>query len=137
MVYVWLAIIIVLGLIEAMTVNLVSIWFVLSGILALVTSLITNNFLIQFAVFVICGTLFMIIIKKYLEPKIEKVSTNIDRIIGMKGVVTENIEKEGLGEVKVDGKKWTATSKEPLKKGEYVKVLKIKSVKLEVERWEE
>ncbi len=139
MVYVWLVLVIVLGLIEIMTVNLVSIWFVLSGILALITSLITDKFFIQFAVFVIFGTLFMVLIRKYLEPKImkEKVSTNIDRVIGMKGVVTETIEEEGLGEVKVDGKKWSATSKQSLKKGEYVKVLKIKSVKLEVERWEE
>ena len=139
MVYVWLVLVIVLGLIEIMTVNLVSIWFVLSGILALITSLITDKFFIQFAVFVIFGTLFMVLIRKYLEPKImkEKVSTNIDRVIGMKGVVTETIEEDGLGEVKVDGKKWSATSKQSLKKGEYVKVLKIKSVKLEVERWEE
>ncbi len=137
MVYFWLILVIILGLIEAVTVNLVSIWFVLSGIITLILSLFIDNFVIQFGVFVILGVIFMILIRKYLASKIvTKEKTNLDRIIGMKGVVTEDID--GLnGEVKVDGKKWSAYSKETLEKGQIVKILKIKGVKVEVKRWEE
>ena len=136
MFYIWLVITIVFGIVEALTVNLVSIWFVISGILAMITSMITDNLYIQIGVFVIVGILLMPISKKiYKKIKKEKVSTNIDRIIGMKAVVTEDITKDNIGEVKVDGKRWSAYAKEDFKKGEVVKVMSISSVKLYVERW--
>ena len=67
----------------------------------------------------------------------KKVCTNLDRIIGMKGVVTSDITKNDIGEVKVDGKLWSAYSSSNISKGEYIKVLSIDSVKLKVEKWED
>lgn len=136
--YIWLTIVMVLGIIEAMTVNLVSIWFIASGLLALIFSLFIDNFVLQFGIFVMVGILFMLATRKSLEQKfIKKEKTNLDRIIGMKGIVTEPIDEVTVGEVKVDGKHWSATSQVPLSKGEVIKILKIKGVKVEVERWEE
>ena len=63
--------------------------------------------------------------------------TNLDRVIGMKGIVTENIEKNDVGEVKVDGKKWSAIAEEEILVGSTIKVLKINGVKLVVEKWKE
>ncbi|MCI6265634.1 MAG: NfeD family protein [Erysipelotrichaceae bacterium] len=138
MFYFWLVLIILLGFIEAITVNLVSIWFIISGLLALILSFLTDNFIFQFGVFVIIGILLMLTTRKSLEKKlVKKEKTNLDRIIGMKGVVTEKIDELTIGEVKVDGKHWSATSKEPLEKGEVVKILKINGVKVDVKRWEE
>lgn len=138
MFYFWLCLICLLAVIEAMTVNLVSIWFIASAILALIISFITDNFVIQFGIFVIVGVILLITTKKSLEQKlIKKEKTNFDRIIGMKGVVTEKIEEFNIGEVKVDGKKWSAISNASIEVGEKVKVLKINGVKIEVERWEE
>ena len=135
MFYVWLIIAIVLGVVEVVTVNLVSIWFVISSILAMVVSMFTDNLYIQIGVFVIVGVLLMPISKKiYNKIKKNNVSTNIDRIIGMKGIVTEDITKDAIGEVKVDGKRWSAYSNDSINKGEVVKVVKINSVKLYVER---
>ena len=81
----------------------------------------------------------MLLTKKPLEQKLikQKEKTNLDRIIGMKGIVSENIDEMKTGEVIVDGKSWSAISSVPIEKGSIVKVLKIKGVKLEVERWEE
>ena len=140
MFYFWLGLIILLAIIEAMTVNLVSIWFIASALLSLILFFITDNFVIQFGVFVIVGALLLITTRKSLEKKlVKKEKTNFDRIIGMKGVVTEKIEEFKVGEVKVDGKIWSATTanKTPLEVGEVVKILKINGVKVEVERWEE
>lgn len=138
MFYFWLCLIIFLGFIEAITVNLVSIWFIISGLLALITSFITDNFIIQFGIFVVVGVVLLLTTRKTLENKlIKKEKTNFDRIIGMKGVVTESIEELKIGEVKVDGKRWSAISNQKLKEGEKVKILKVNGVKLEVERWEE
>lgn len=139
MYYFWLLIIVFLGLLEAFTINLVSIWFVISGIIALIISFFSNNFFLQFASFVILGIVLLLFTRMPLEKKLlgKKEKTNLDRIIGMKGVVTEEINQNKIGEVKVDGKLWSAIANMPLKKGEVIKVLNMKSVKLEVERWEE
>ena len=138
MFYFWLGVIVVLGIIEALTISLVSIWFIASGLVALLLSFIVDNFMIQFAVFVLLGVILMLLTRKSLEEKlVKKEKTNLDRIVGMKGVVTEEINEMNVGEVKVDGKKWSAISSDKLEVGEKVKILKIKGVKVEVERWEE
>ncbi len=133
---VWLIIVILLALIEITTINLTTIWFVASGILSLIVSLYVDNYILQFGIFVIAGVILLITTKPFLTKFIKqhKVRTNIDRIIGMKGVVTEKIGKNEDGEVKVDGKKWTAYADKAIKKGDLVKVLEIKGVKIKVEK---
>ncbi len=133
---VWLIIVILLTLIEIATINLTTIWFVVSGIVALITSLFIDNYILQFGIFVILGVILLITTKPFLTKFIKehKVKTNIDRIIGMTGIVTEKIGKNEDGEVKVDGKRWTAYADEKIKKDELVKVLEIKGVKIKVEK---
>ena len=99
--YIWLLVAVILGIIEISTTNLVSIWFVISSLLAMVSSLFTDNILIQITIFVLVGVLLMPISRKlYSKIKMNNSKTNIDRIIGMKGIVTEDIIKDNIGEVK-------------------------------------
>lgn len=135
MFWLWLGIVISLALIEIITVNLTTIWFVASGIIAMFVSLLTDNYYIQFALFVIIGTILLIFTKPYFlkKIKIHKESTNLDRVIGMIGIVTEDITKFNPGEVKVDGKRWTAISDKEIKKNTSVRVKKIDGVKIIVE----
>ena len=138
MFYFWLCLIIFLGIIEASTVNLVSIWFIISSILAMLISLFTDNIVIQVAIFVLGGTLLLILTKDAIKKILPvKTKTNIDRIIGMKGIVTEKITKKTPGEVKVDGKRWTAVADETINTDETVEILEINSTKLKVKRMEE
>lgn len=133
--YLWLLVIIVLSIIEASTANLVCIWYIVSAILTLIVSLFIDNTLIEFAIFVLLGTILLLSTKNLIKNKlVSKEKTNLDRIIGMRGVVTEDIEDLVIGEVLVDGKKWSAISDSPIKKGEKVKIVKIEGVKLVVER---
>lgn len=138
MFYTWLAIVVFLAIIEMNTASLVSIWFILSGILAMFSSIFTDNITIQIAIFVLIGLLFMLLTRKTIKkiiPKKEK--TNLDRIIGMEGIVTEKITKNQPGEVKVDGKRWTAVADKSIPEGSIVKILEINSTKLTVKRLEE
>lgn len=128
----WLMVVIILGIIELMTVNLVAIWFIASGLIALIISLFVDNIVIEFTVFVILGIIFMILTKPFMKKIKPNAKTNLDRIIGMTGVVTEEISKNKNGEVKVDGKLWTAYSNKKIKVGSAIEVLSIDSVKLEV-----
>ncbi|MEI3499190.1 MAG: NfeD family protein [Bacilli bacterium] len=137
--FMWLIIILFLGFIEAITVNLVTIWFVISGIVSLILSFFIDDFIIQFSVFVILGILLLITTRSWLNKvfKINKYKTNLDRVIGMRGIVTEKITKNSPGEVKVDGKRWMAVSDKTINVDNDVKILEIDGVKLKVEKWED
>ena len=54
----------------------------------------------------------------------------------MEAVVTESIKKHTVGEVKVDGKRWSAISDVELEVGEEVIVQEINGVKLMVRKKE-
>lgn len=135
MFFLWLTIVILLSIVEVMTINLTTIWYVVSGIIAIILSFFTDNFLIQLGVFVIVGTILLIttrpILNKFIRTK--KESTNFDRIIDMLGIVIEPISKNKLGAVKVDGKIWSAYADSEILVNTTVKVLKIEGAKIKVE----
>ena len=138
MFYIWLAIAVVLAIIEMSTVNLVSIWYIISSISAMLISLMTDNISVQVAVFVLGGTILLILTKGAIKKILpEKTKTNIDRIIGMEGIATKEITKKVPGEVKVDGKHWTAVAEETIPVDSTVEILEINSTKLKVKKKEE
>ena len=134
-VWIWLGIIVILSIIEAVTVELVSVWFIASAIVSLILQVLGLDFKLCFIIFVLLGIVLMITTRKYLLKllQVKKTSTNIDRIIGMKALVTKDIKD--VGEVKVDGKIWTAVSDDALSAGDYAKILEINSTKLKVKKW--
>lgn len=134
--YVWLLVLIILIVIEVATTDVVTIWFIVSALATLLLSFIIDSELALFIIFVVGGLLLLVftkpLMKKYVKPK--KVATNSDRVIGLAGFVTEEIKKDVIGEVKVDGKKWSAISDANLKVGDKVIVEKISGVKLIVRK---
>ncbi len=130
----WLIIFIFLIFVEIATVNLVSIWFAIGAIASCILSIYADNLIIQLGCFVITSTICLILTKSIISKiKNHKTTpTNLDRVIGDIGIVTEDIDEFNNGEVKVDGKTWTATSKETLKVGTKVKIVSINGVKLNV-----
>ena len=135
----WLVLFVVLALFELATVNLVSIWFSLGALIATFVSLATDNLMIHLAVFTISSILLLLLTKPFVKKmkKREVIPTNLDRDDGKVGVVTEKIEKDGVGEVKVLGKKWSAYSDKEIEENSKVKVLSINGVKLKVEEIKE
>ncbi len=134
----WLLIIFMLIILEVSTINLVSIWFIASAVVSLIISFFNNSFLLQFGVFVILGLILLLttrkILVKYIKPR--SVSTNLDRVIGKEAIVTEEITKNSIGEVKVDGKKWSAISNNKFEVNDIVIVDAIDGVKLKVRKKE-
>lgn len=134
----WLILVIVLTIVELATVNLLSIWFVISGIVAMILSFFIDDVAIVSTVFAVLGILLLFttrpLLKKYLPT--QRARTNADRIIGMHGVVTEEIKKNVVGEVKVDGKKWSAISDTKLPVGTDVIIDAIDGVKVIVRKGE-
>lgn len=136
MVYLWLGVALILGAIEVASLSLTTIWFVISALCAMIISFFTANFLIQFAIFVIVGTILLAttrpILKRFINQNDTK--TNADRIIGMEAIVTEEIKKNKNGEVKVDGKNWTAYADSKIEVGKTVEILEINGVKVKVRK---
>ena len=135
----WLVLFVVLALFELATVNLVSIWFSFGALITTFVSLATDNVMIHLAVFTITSILLLLLTKPFVRKLKKKdiVPTNLDQVIGKVGVVTEKIEKDGIGEVKVLGKKWSAYSDKEVEENSKVKVLSINGVKLNVEEIKE
>lgn len=132
----WLILVIILSIVEILTVGLVSIWFVVSGIVVMILSFIISDSAVLGTIFILLG-IILLILSRPIVKRLNKGSnevTNLERIIGSTGVVTEDILKNSVGEVKVDGKRWSAISKDRCKKNDTVKVLKIDGVKLVVEK---
>ena len=139
MTFFWLGLFIILAIFELMTINLVSIWFALGALITTFVSLITDNMMIQLAVFTI-SSILLLILTRNLAKKLKKtkvVPNNLDQVIGKIGIVTEDIEQDGIGEVKVLGKKWSAYSDKEIEENSKVKVLSINGVKLNVEEIKE
>jgi len=136
---IWLIVVLLLIVIEAATVNLVSVWFIASGIISLFVSLFCDSFFIQFGIFVVLGIFLLLLTRPILTKMLaqKETKTNLERIIGMEGVVTSKISKNVVGEVKVDGKLWSAIATTAIKEGTIVKACAIEGVKLVVEKVEE
>lgn len=135
----WLVLFVVLSLFELATINLVSIWFAIGAIVTTFVSLVTDNIMIHLAVFTIISILLLLLTKPFVKKmkKTDVVPTNLDRVISKVGVVTETIEKNGIGEVKVLEKKWSAYSDKEITENSKVKILSINGVKLKVEEIKE
>lgn len=133
---IWLVIFIVLVIIELITINLVTIWFAIAAVFALLVDIITRNAMLEIIVFIVSSFLLLLLTKPLIKKiKVKKVeATNLDMVINKVGIVTEDINQDKIGEVKVLGKRWSAYSNTELKKDEKVKILSIDGVKLKVEK---
>ncbi|MCQ2770608.1 MAG: NfeD family protein [Clostridia bacterium] len=132
---VWIAVIIAAVVIEAITVSLVSIWFVPGAVIAMVLSFCNVQIYIQILVFALVSIVTLVLSKCIFKVTLnEKASpTNADAVIGQVAVVTETIDNVNQkGAVKVLGKEWSARSNDnsTIEVGTQVKVIEIKGVKL-------
>lgn len=135
MTIIWLAVAIVMAIVEATTTQLVSIWFSIGAVAACVASMITDSVVIQVIVFVAVSAVALVvtrpIAKRLREKKAEP--TNADRYIGREGVVITSIDNtEAKGQVRVGSSVWTARSEDgsPIPEGAKVTVAAIEGVKL-------
>ena len=135
---VWIAAVVLFGIVEAATVNMVSIWFVGGSLAALVCDLLGANVWIQIAAFLVTAGILLAalrpFVRKFVSPN--KTATNADMAIGRQAYLTETADNlRGTGALKLDGKVWSVRSANDtvLEKGTLVTVVKMEGVKLYVE----
>lgn len=135
---IWLCVVIVFVIVEITTLGLTSIWFSAGALVAMLATFVTDSFLMQFSVFALSTLVFMVLLKPLTSKFFlkETVKTNFDRIVGEIGIVTTKIAMDN-GEVKIDGKVWSAKNVEQFEEievGEKVEILEITGVKLVVKK---
>lgn len=133
----WIVAMVALTVVELCTFNMITIWFVIGGAASFVASLLGASLPLQLWVFVIVSLVALAVTKPLVNKKLrrERISTNADRIIGMKAIVTEDITPDKFaGKVKVGGQEWSAVTSdgEIISAGDTVTVEKIDGVKLVV-----
>ncbi len=135
----WIILVIVFAIAEAASMGLTAIWFAVGSLAAALSALFGIDLIWQILVFIAVSALCVVYTKPFVvdKLKVKKTPTNLDRNIGKKGVVTEEIDNmNGKGQVKINGLVWTAVSEngDGIKAGETVVVKAIKGVKLIVVR---
>lgn len=133
----WLILAVILGVIEALTVSLISVWFAIGALAAIIPAYFNVPIWGQILVFLAVSAIAFAFTKRFFKDviKVEKQPTNSDSLIGTDGIVTSCINNlEGAGKVFISGLTWSAKSEtgEDIPEGAVVTVLKIEGATLVV-----
>lgn len=133
---IWLAICIILFILEIATDSVTSIWYSVSALVTAIMSFFITNLIIQVIVFVGIGTILLIFTKPIVKKLIKGPERRSDFIGSMAKVLDVIDESEGIYEVKVEGKIFKAMTTSKLDVSEMVVVLSVKGNVLEVRKKE-
>ena len=137
MIVIWLAVALVMLVIEALTVGLATIWFAAGALVALLAALLDFSIAVQIVLFLAVSICLLVFTRKIFVEKLKAGSekTNVDALVGEKGVVISPIHPYEVGQVKVGGQVWSAVGKNPdetFAVDQLVKINAIEGVKLVV-----
>lgn len=140
---VWLAVMIVLIVLEIITVGLTTIWFAGGALVAMFVSTLGGGTILQVVVFLVVSFVLVLFTRplalKYI--KTTHVKTNYEGVIGKVVRITQDVDNiNGTGAAVVNGQEWTVRAAEDdnrIAAGSLAKVINISGVKLIVEQYEE
>ena len=131
--WIWIGITVFSIVFEAITVTLVTIWFIPGAITATIFALTGLPLWAQLTAFFVISAICLVFFMPWVRKK-KIVHTNADSVIGKKAVVTEKVDNiVGVGACKIEGKEWTARSAEEnttFEVGEIAVIKEISGVKL-------
>lgn len=109
----WLAVFVLLIVIELATMGLTTIWFAGGTVAGFIASMLGANVVIQAVVFFVVSIVLLIFTRPFAVRYINsnKTKTNIDGLIGQEALVLEEINNiRETGCARLEGKEWTARS---------------------------
>ena len=139
---VWLAVAIVLLVVEIITLGLTTIWFAGGALVACVAAALQADFLVQMMLFLVVSVVMLFFTRpvamRYMNKN--RTKTNSESLVGKEAVVLQEINNlKAAGQVQVNGIEWTARAddmEDVIEKGAVVCIKKIEGVKLIVKRKE-
>ena len=109
----WLAVFVLLIVIELATMGLTTIWFAGGAVAGFIASMLGANVVIQAVVFFVVSIVLLIFTRPFAVRYINsnKTKTNIDGLNGQEALVLEEINNiRETGCARLEGKEWTARS---------------------------
>lgn len=106
----WIILAVLCFIAEALTMQLTTIWFAIAAVIMSFVSLLPIPPVYQVFLFLICASSLLILTRPFVKKKLEarKIKTNADSLIGQKALVLKDIGEFEKGEIKIEGKIWTA-----------------------------
>lgn len=135
----WLAVLVILVIVELATMGLTTIWFAGGALIATVIAALEGPVWLQFVCFVVVSLVLLVLTRpvamRYFNQNREK--TNVDSLVGKQAIVTLDINNLlGTGQVMLNGMEWSARSAKDdvkIEAGAVVVVKSISGVKVLVE----
>ena len=132
---IWLVLMVIFLIAEALTVSMISLWFAAGAVVALLLSLLHLQIWLQVLLFfLVSGALLAClrpIVRRHFTPKLTP--TNVDAIVGTRCMVTAEIDNVcAAGQVKLNGIEWSARSVtgQIIPEGTLVRVERVEGVKV-------
>lgn len=136
--FVWLGVALVMGIVEVVSLGLITMWFVVGALVAFVANLVGVDVLVQIVVFLVVSVVCLIVLRPVFVKYRDRGKREEPTVIGLTAIVVEGIDNDRLvGRVKTpDHMSWAARSADgrPIPAGQNVVVVGQESVKLVVER---
>lgn len=140
---IWLSLFVLMLIIEALGTDLVTIWFAIGSLFALIISLIPGvSWWVELIIFLVISVTTLCLLRplvhRWMRREIQH--SNIDSIVGKKGLLVKKIDLLHQGEVKINDVIWTAIASkegERIQEGSVVTVLAVSGNKLIVRKTDE
>ena len=136
--FVWLGVAAAMGVVEVVSLGLITMWFVVGALVAFVANLLEADVLVQIAVFLVVSVVCLVVLRPVFVKYRDRGKLEEPTVVGLVAVVSEEIDNDRLvGRVETpDHMSWAARSADGrlIPAGENVLVVGQESVKLIVER---
>lgn len=132
----WLAILIIMVVVEIATMGLTTIWFAGGALVAFIASALGVGLPVQIILFFAVSCVLLAFTRPIVKKRFnqDRIRTNAEMLIGEKGIVLETIDNlKAVGQVQVRGQEWMARSRQQdivIQKDTIVTVLAIEGAKL-------
>ena len=129
----WAGLAVAFLVLEGCTVAMVSLWFAIGAAAALILSLLGAAFWLQVLGFLAVSGLLLALLRPMMRKYVKTTKTNVDSVLGMEGLVTEDIDNVAYrGQVKLGAMTWSARSSSgaPIAAGSRIRVDRVEGVKV-------
>lgn len=131
----WLALGVLMLVVEVATVSLVSLWFALGALAAFVLSLLHVPFWAQLLTFASVSAVLFFLLKGKIQEffRFRHDRSGAVSILGRQGTVTRDIDTSGNGRVSIAGQDWKASADRPIASGSAIRAVSLSGVTLKVQ----
>ena len=138
MFWIWLGVFVFSAIIEACTMDLVSVWFAVGAVIPLILSGVTSlAWQYQILIFIVISVILILSLRKIVKKFLSKgpeLKTNKDALIGKQFRMLEKTDFDSVGSVKIGDVIWSAVgdNRQTIQSGKLVEIVDVLGNKLKV-----